>query len=143
MGNQEQLSAVEKLKSALEERGLCVWPVNHESDAFKLGLFWGVTLSWPGAEDKIQQEIETMQELTKFVAAESHFSPNLYDNPSMAAGGALVVYCGFETPFLILAREKARETGEPIWKVVKEDRELQRVKTVLENYIHLSRVVMV
>jgi hypothetical protein len=42
----------------LKKEKLCVWPVNKASMSYKLGLLLGVTLSWPGDEEVICQEIK-------------------------------------------------------------------------------------
>lgn len=120
----EQMSVAElALKSALEGEKLCVWPVNKLSKAYKLGLLWGVSLSWPGEKEKINQELGIVKNKTEQIAEENGLKAN-FDGPTMAAGGALVVYCGFETPFLILATQKAKEQNKPILKVCEEDPEL-------------------
>lgn len=123
----EQMSMAERtLKSALEGERLCTWPVNKRSKAYKLGLLLGVSLSWPGKpgeEEKIRKEIEVIKNKTEQVARESGLKANL-EGPNTAAGGALVVYCGFETPFLITATQKAKDQNKPIWQVCEEDPEL-------------------
>ena len=120
----EQISTAEQtLKSMLEREKLCVWPVNKQSKAYKLGLLWGVTLSWPGEEELIEKEIEIIKNKTKQVAQENDLKAN-FDGPMLAAGGAWVVYCGFETPFLIMAQRKAKDQNKPIWKICEEDPEL-------------------
>ena len=120
----EQIQKAEQaLKLELGKTDLTVWPVNTASDAYKLGLFYGITLSWPGDEKVIKNQIETVRTITERVAQEKQLKPN-YDGPTMAAGGALVVYCGFETPLLEAATQKARGQNKPIWIVCKEDPEL-------------------
>lgn len=107
----------EALRSALEKENLCVWPVNLDSVAFKLGLIFGVTLSWPG--EATEGEIEVVKSETERFALENGFNPNL-NGPTFAAGGVLVMYCGIETPLLIAATKKALEVGKPIWQVCQE-----------------------
>ena len=115
--------AKHSLKFLLKKEGLCVWPVNKESLAYKLGLLWGVTLSWPGEDDIIKKEANIVKEKTEQVAQKHNLTAS-YDGPMMAAGGALVVYCGFENDLLRMAVRKAKEQNKPIWQVCKEDAEV-------------------
>ena len=120
-------SAKLALEKALKEKGLCVWPVNEASDAYKLGLFWGITLSWPGPKEKITQQINDVDDITTRVAKEQGLKQT-FENPTFAAGGALVVYCGFETYLLEIVRRRAKERNKAIHEVAANDTELVEVK---------------
>lgn len=117
------LAAAADLKSLLELGDYCVWDVNPHSPAYKLGLLVGVTLPWPGNNDETQDHVGYVQRGTQKVA-EKHGLEASIDGPGFAAGGVLVVYCGFVTPALVAAKKKAEEQGKPIWKVCEENPEL-------------------
>lgn len=112
-------AATASLKFALDAEKLCVWPVNPDSTAYKLGLYWGVTLSRPGS-DAAEIQIFMIKTNTENVARENNLKPN-FDGPTLAAGGVFVMYCGFETPLLLAAVRKARESGKPVWQVCEEN----------------------
>ena len=121
--SEQMMVAEQSLKSLLEGENLCVWAVNKQSTAYKLGLLWGVSLSWPGEGEKIKKEIEVVRAKTEQVAQEKGLKAN-FDGPTWTAGGVLVVYCGFETSFLVAAEQKARDQNKPIWQVCEENPEL-------------------
>lgn len=112
------------LKTALEAKNLCVWPVNDQSEAYKFGLLWGVTLPWPGPDEEIRKEIQKALDVIKKIAEEYRLKP-CFENPTMAAGGALVVYCGFKTLLLEAAEKKAREQNKTLFQVMDEEDELK------------------
>lgn len=111
----------ECLRSSLKAAGLCCWDVNKASLEYKLGLCLGVSLSWPGSD--AEKEIEAVKERTDETARKNGLVANCA-GPVFAAGGVLVFYCGFETPLLIAAVEKARAQNKPVWMVCREDPEL-------------------
>ena len=111
------------LKSILKAEKLCVWPVNSLSTVYKLGLLLGVTLSWPGDKETIKREITIVRTKTEQVAEENGLEAN-YDEPIMVAGEALVIFCGFKTPFSVAALREAQEQNKPVWRVCEEDLEL-------------------
>lgn len=115
------------LEKALKEKGLCVWPVNDKSDVYKLGLFWGVSLSFPGPKEKFDQEINDAYEVTMQIAKNHGLKVNL-ESPTVCAGGAVAVYCGFQTYLSEIASRKARESGKPIYQILGEDQILLELK---------------
>lgn len=118
------LAAAADLKSLLELGDHSVWDVNPNSPAYKLGLLVGVTLPWPsGSSDETQDHVGYVEMGTQKVAEKYGLEASI-DGPGFAAGGALVVYCGFVTPALVAAKKKAEEQGKPIWKVCQENPEL-------------------
>lgn len=122
----EKDTAKQALQSALESAGFCIWPVNERGNAYKFGLLWGVTLSWPGPDETIKEEIEKAYDITRKIAEEWHLKPCL-ENPHMATGGALIVYCGFQTLLLEAAEKKARKQNKTLFQVMDEDEELKKM----------------
>lgn len=123
--------AKQALQSALKAEGLCVWPVNDRSEAYKFGLLWGVTLSWPGPDEKIKEQVKKSYDITQKVAEEHHLKP-CFENPTMAAGGALVVYCGFKTLLLEAAEKKAGEQNKTLFQVMEEDKLKEMAKEEIQ-----------
>lgn len=109
------------LRFALAARGFDTWFVNEKSNAYKLGLMWGVNLSL-GDPDKetIKNEIGAIKGVVEEVAKRFGLVANT-DGPGFAAGGVMVIYCGFETSLLVAAKKVSQEKRKPIWKVVEED----------------------
>ena len=108
----EEMGIAERsLKSVLEKEGLCVWSVSKLDKVHKLGLLWGVTLSWPGEKSVIRGQVETVKKKTEQIAQEHGLKAN-YNGPTMAAGGTLVIYCGFETSSLALATAKIKRAEQ-------------------------------
>lgn len=89
--------AEEALKSALEKLGMPVWLVGKASEEYKLGILFGVSLKYPEPEicDDPVGEIKSVTEQT----AEDHGLKAIGYGPAGAAGGALVVYAGFESEY--------------------------------------------
>ena len=81
------------LESILKKENLCVWRVNNQSNEYKTGLLFGITLSWPADKHTINIEIEKMEEKTVQVAQENGLNA-IFNGPIFSAGGGIVYYCG-------------------------------------------------
>ncbi|MHB1118305.1 MAG: hypothetical protein ACYCZ7_02165 [Minisyncoccota bacterium] len=86
--------AKEDLGLALGNTGLCSWPIRTGSD----NLLYGVTLSWPEQKaGKVEEETRIARETTERIAKKYGLQAYL-KQPTLAAGGVLVLYCGFKSP---------------------------------------------
>lgn len=111
--------AEKNLFSLLKKENLCIFPVNKRSNAYALGLLWGVSLSWPAKDEITDREIKLVKNSTERIARENSLKPN-FEGPEVGTGGALICYCGFETPLLVVATQRAKDLNKPIWQVCEE-----------------------
>lgn len=119
-------AATTELKFLLDELGYTVWSVGR-GDGYKVGLRWGVTLSWPAEEPSIREkEVAQTKEVNARVA-EKHGLKAFMNGPEFAAGGAIVMYCGFETELMRKIMEKATAAKKPAYAIMAEDSEIKEL----------------
>ena len=89
--------AEESLRSKLAKTGMIVWNVGKESEQYKLGIRFGVSLKWPEKE-VVEDPVTLIGSITEETAKANDPEAIGY-GPAGAAGGALVVYSGFASDY--------------------------------------------
>jgi hypothetical protein len=84
--------AYSKLFKNYRSEGLIPWKTNPKPD---MPYQIGVTLSWPGSDEVIKRESISIKEMAQKVA-EKYNLESLVSQPTLAAGGALVMYVGLK-----------------------------------------------
>ncbi|MBW2995645.1 hypothetical protein KY312_04795 [Candidatus Woesearchaeota archaeon] len=78
------------LKRRFEDSSLCCWKTNPKAES---PYGYGVTLHWPGEREAIDKEIEQIRNVSNEVAQDYNLEA-IVSGPTLAAGGAHVVYVG-------------------------------------------------
>lgn len=83
------------LELRLKESGLCVWPIGENSEWFRLGFLFGVTVPTFGEDEKLIRQAGEIKNATDEVAKNHELTP-VYAGPIISAGGGAAIYCGFK-----------------------------------------------